>query len=288
MEKGQPSFKGFRREIATLKSELQKIVREKENWFKEKEEFKKQIINLVNELKAVKNTRDSFNIVYNDLKTNRDKLNNEVKDLIREIKKLRNDRKDLFKKLGIKLDPERIKEKIKFLEEKIQTEVLPFKKEQTLMGEIKSFKKALGESFAVTALDQKIESMSRVIEETKKKSQEYHQRLKEHFKNHRKGGGYKDFINLSKQIEFLRTGQNMAYKMFSEFKTRFFALNKLLSYKLFEEKKIKGKIENTNKRLAEERKKAEEILLDKKLKRAEEKFRTKKKLTTEDLLGFSK
>lgn len=288
MEKKQSNFKGFRREITTLKSELQKIVQEKENWYKEKEEYKKQIIDLVNELKAVKNSKDSFNIVYNELRTNRDKLNNKVKDLIREIKKLRRDRKDLVKKLGITLDPEKIKEKIKFLEDKIQTEVLPFKKEETLMGEIRSLKKSLGESSAVVALDQKIESTSKMIEENKRKSQEYHMKLKELFKSHRKSGGYKDFISLSKQIEFLRTGQNMAYKMFGEFRMRFLALNKLLRHKLFEEGRIHNRIEDNRKRAAERKERETEILLEKKLKEVEEKLRTKKKLTTEDLIGLRK
>ncbi len=288
MEKRQPNLKGLRREIFTLKSKLSEITHEKENWFKEKEAFKKQIRDLVDELRAVKSTKDSFNITCNELKKSRDEYNQKVSKLIADIKKLRNERKDLVKELDIKLEPDKIKERIKFLEEKIETEVLPFKKEGQLMGEIKSLKKALSESSAVTALDQKIDSISKLIDEARQKSQEFHTKLKDHIQKHKKGRGYKDFISLYKQIEFLKLGQEKAFKMFMDFKTKFFALNKLLSYKLFEEKKIKGKIEDISKKRAEEKRMKEEILIDKKLKAAEEKLRTKKKLTTEDLVGFRK
>lgn len=286
MEKGQQNLNGLRREIATLKNELQKITQEKENWFKEKEAFKKQILDLIGEIRAVKSTKDSFNITYNELKIQRDKHNQNVRKLIEKVKKLREERKELAEKLHIKLDPEKIKEKIKFLEDKIQTDVLPFKKEETLMGEIKSLKKSLVESSAVVALDQKINSISNLIDETKKKSQEYHQKLKEHLRSHKEGRGYKDFMSLSKQIEFLKSGQEKAFKMFFDFKTRFTALNNLLRYKLFEERKIKGRIVNEKNKLTVERRQLEDKVADRKLKEAEEKLRTKKKLTTKDLWGL--
>ena len=274
----------LRNEINNLKSDLSKIRNEKENWFKEKEGLKKQISDSIKKVKTVKQNKDSFNIVFDDLKINRDKLNNKVKGLIEEIKKLRDDRKKIVKELGIRLAPGKIRDRIKFFEEKIETEVLSLKKEQKFMQEIKDLRKAFGESKIISEVDEKIENLSELINKTKDKAQEYHIKLKEHLKKHKKSSSYKDFISLSRQIEFLKSSQQKAFNMFIDFKNKFLALNKLLRYKLFEERSIKGKLENRKIKQEQDKQKKEKELLDKKYKEVEEKLKTKKKLTTKDLL----
>ena len=121
-------------------------------------------------------------------------------------------------------------------------------------------------------------------DETKKKAQEHHEKLKVHIKKHNTSKGYMEFISLSKQIEFLKSSQEKAFKMFIDLKNRFVALNKLLKYKLFEERKVKDRFEEKQ----EKAKAKEEELLNKKYKEVEEKLKTKKKLTTEDLLSIRK
>ena len=202
--KERDNLGNLRKDISTFKTELTKIKQEKENWFKEKEELKKQIFDLIKKIKTVKSEKDSFNDIFKNLRNQRDELNKTVRKLIGDIKVLRKERKKVSKEVGISLSHEKIKEKIKQLNDKIETEILSLKKEESFMAEIKNLKKSLIESKAVVELDNKINSMSELIEQTKVKSQEYHQKLKDHINKHKKNRGYKDFINLSRQIEFMK------------------------------------------------------------------------------------
>jgi len=149
-------------------------------------------------------------------------------------------------------------------------------------------KKILNESKIIVELDNKINSVSKLIEQTKTKAQDYHLKFKEHLKKHRKSRDYKDFINLSKQINFLKSSQQKAFNMFIVFKNKFMTLNKLLGYKLFQEKKIKSGLEQNKIKFEEVKKQKEGKLLDEKYKQVEEKLKTKKKLTTDDLLSVRK
>jgi uncharacterized coiled-coil DUF342 family protein len=284
MEKG--NLGKLRKDISDLTRELTKIKAEKENWFKEKEELKKQISDQINKIKTVKSETDSFNVVLRELKKKRDECNKVVKNFISGIKDLRKKRKDVEKKLGVVLSPDSIKGRIKKLEETVETEVLTIKKEEKLMSEIKELKKSLSEGKALVELDEKIIFISKRIDEFRKKSQEFHVKLKDHIKNHRKGKGYREFISLSKQIDFLKASQKKAFGMFIDMKNKFFALNKILRYKSFEEKKVKSNIESNNIKREEYKKQKEEKLLDEKYRKIEETLKTKKKLTTNDLLAM--
>jgi len=284
MEK-ENSLNNLRTEITSLKSELAKINAEKETWFKEKEEQKKKIKELINEIKDLKGRKDSFNVVYQELKTKRDEHNKKVSELISKIKELNTRKKETSKKLGIKYEPTRIKEMITKLEERIETEALPFKKEKEVMEEIKKLRKAYEESGDVAKISEEAEKISKEIDENRQKATEYHTKLKEHIKANR---GYRDFISLSRQIEFLKNSQEKAFNTFLLLKNKFLSLNKVLKYKLFEAKKINEQISNKKKQKEEKKKEFEKKIIEEKAKIIEEKFKNTKKLTTEDLIVLGK
>jgi uncharacterized coiled-coil DUF342 family protein len=83
----------------------------------------------------------------------------------------------------------------------------------------------------------------------------------------------------------MRRSQKKAFEMFIDFKNKFLALNRLLTAKLFEKKKIEKVLEEKKVKVKEDKKKKEESLLNKKYEEFEQKLKTKKKLTTNDLLG---
>ena len=68
------------KEISRLKRELANVNVDKENWFKEKEDQKNKIKELISEIKSLKGKKDNFNVVYQELKKKRDEYNNKVKD----------------------------------------------------------------------------------------------------------------------------------------------------------------------------------------------------------------
>lgn len=276
----------LRKEITRLKSELGNVNTEKETWFKEKEVQKKKIKKLVGEIRSLKGKKDSFNIVFQDLKSKRDGCNKKVKELISKIKKLNKEKKQTYKKLGIKLEPARLKEMIDKLDEKIETEVISFKKETQIMEQIKKLRKSYDESAVARKVSENIDKVSKEIEKTRTKANDYHKKLKEHIKANR--GGYRDFISLSKQIEFLKGSQEKAFRTFLGLKNKFLGMNKVLKNRLFEAKKIKDKIESKKRQQEEVKKEQEKKIIEKKTKEVEKKFKTTKKLTTEDLIILGK
>ena len=103
--KERDNLGNLRKDISTFKTELTKIKQEKENWFKEKEELKKQIFDLIKKIKTVKSEKDSFNDIFKNLRNQRDELNKTVRKLIGDIKVLRKERKKVSKEVGISLSP---------------------------------------------------------------------------------------------------------------------------------------------------------------------------------------
>ena len=154
------------------------------------------------------------------------------------------------------------------------------------MEEIKRLKKVYDESADIVKVSTKIDTVSKQIETNRNKANDYHKKLKEHVKANR--GGYRDFISLSKQIEFLRKSQEIAFKTFLSWKNKFMSMNRTLKNKLFEAKKIDDEIINKKKKIEEKEKEKEKKIIAEKAKKVEEKFKTTKKLTTEDLIVLGK
>lgn len=276
------NLESLKKEIASLKSELKKVNEEKENWFKEKEEQKEEIKKLITEIRELKGEKDSFNITYLELKKKRDEHNKIVRDLIVQAKELHRKKKETMKKLGVKYEPSKIKGMIDKLEEKIITEAPSPKKEKQIMEEIKKLKKSYGESGEAAKISEEVAKVSEEIEKNKIRASEYHEKLKEHIRANR--GGYRDFISLSRQIEFLKSSQEKAFQTFLAWKNRFLDLNNILKNKLFEVKKIHNTMNSKKKQREAEKKEKEKKIIEEKAKKVEEKFKNTKKLTTEDLI----
>ncbi|MCD4666238.1 hypothetical protein K8R47_00315, partial [archaeon] len=132
----------------------------------------------------------------------------------------------------------------------------------------------------VTSLLNKINEISKNIDEHKSKSEEFHKKLLQVSKDK----NYDEFITESKKINELKTKQEEAFKKFLDLKNQFTGLNDQLKDKLKESGEIRKKEEKEIKFVKEKKKKKEEKDLESKTKEVEEKLKTKKKLTTEDLI----
>ena len=195
--------KTLKEDIDSFKAQLKEINTDKEEWFKKKEELKKEMHVLIDKIKELQKQHDTAKV--DQLKKERDKYNAEVKRLIEGISELKKEKLSFLKKHGLHEDPERIKKNIERIEEKIETEVLSIDKERKLMDQIKRMKKdydALGD---VKLLTEKIDSISKQIEENKKKANEYHEELKKALKEKKKW--YNEFFSLSKQITMIKKQQ---------------------------------------------------------------------------------
>lgn len=264
------------KEVDSLAGKLKKIGVQKEFWYKRASELKKTLQSLIGKFKILKSKKDVSNIKVREYKEERDKYNKKVQELIKEIKELNKEKEELTKKYGIKFDPSFLKEKIEKLEFKMETEALKFSKEKQLMEEIKRLKRLYGDSDVVKKVVDKIDVLSREIDDSKKKAEDYHKKLREHFKESK---NYKDFIELSKQIDEIKKKQENAFSTFRLLKKEYENLNKKT------DSIRKERVKKFEKR-EERKKKVEDRIIKKKAEEVEEKLKTKKKLTTEDLIAY--
>ena len=102
--------------IEELREQLSEIGKEKEKYFYEKEELKKQILFIIRDVKSIKEDNDKFSISIKEIREKRDHYNGIVKDLIEKIKLINEKKKELINKNNIKDNPSRIKEQIERLE----------------------------------------------------------------------------------------------------------------------------------------------------------------------------
>ena len=230
-------LKTIQKEIHSLRSELNKIKDDREEWFKKKEALKKEIAELIVKIKGLKKHGDISTEEAKKLMAERDQYNTQVKKLIENISSLQKEKREFLEKYKIKHDPGILKKNIQKLEEKIETEALTIDTEKRLMQQIKRLKKYYDELSDVKAISDKITEMSKEIEETRKKADESHKKFKEAMKERK--SGYKEFFNLSSQINVIKKQQEKAFEMFISLKNSFFNVSKQLQKKLSLVKKYK-------------------------------------------------
>ncbi len=273
----------IKKDLSDLNPKLKELNNLKEIEYRKKEEIKKQIKPLINNLKKIKVEKEKSIGSVKSFKEQRDQYNSEVRNLIKKVKDLNKQKQKAFEKSTVKTDPSRIQEQIEKIESRLETEV-SFENEKKLMKEVKKLKKVYEESAEIKELLENISKISKDIYSSKTKADEFHNKLKEF--SQEKKTGYDDFIALSKQINDLRRKEEEAFHKFIELKKQFVELNKQVNSKYDEIRLIQQHLnEDINSSKKEKEEKIKQTLMDK-TKAVFEKLRNKKKLTTEDLLVF--
>ena len=287
-------FNELKKEINSLRSDLNKINEEKEYWAKQERELREKISGLFKDLKSIRSEKDKSNKELHELRKKRDEYNSKVKKLIEEAKALNAEKRDFIKKQKIRIDPSKIKAKIDQLDESIETQGYTFDKEKKVMEEIKKLKKIYNEYSKLTEINDNLDKLSAEINENKNKANEHHMKLKEYEKS---SAGYTEFLNLSKIIGELKIQQKKAFEMFISLKRDFIKINNLLKDQLTKTKDVPKDFSrdlskkifdhHKDKKILENKKKEhEDKIVEEKVKNVEEKIKKKKKLTTEDLIAY--
>jgi len=274
-------YREKRRLIFEIKEYLNKLNKEKEHWFTQKEKLKKELADYAHKIKEFKTKRDEKNISIQQLRKQRDKHNSEVKSLIKRLKSLNQEKNNVLKKYNLKIDPTKIHEQINKLERKIET-TTDYKKEKKLMEQIKKLKRAYDESEEVVKISEKINALSDEIAKSKKKADEFHKRIIDYTKER----PYSKFIEMTKKITHLKKEQEEAFNKFIKLKNLYYKQHKLLKINQQELEKIRKKLDKAKLLKIVEKKEMAKEILRQKTKAVEEKIKQGKKLTTEDLIAF--
>src|SRR3989344_5967248 len=204
-------------------------------------------------------------------------LKKEINDLINKI----NEKEKAYKKYNVKVDPKRLQEKINDLEGKVEIEA-NFEKEKKLMEEIKKLKKAYEESSEVATISEKAEGLEKEIRESKKRADEFHKRIKELTKD----TSYEVFIELSKRINERKKEQEQAFQNFIDLKNECSSVFRDLKNTQDELNVLRMVFSKDKEAQREVKKEQEKQIIEEKTKKAEEKLKSKKKLTNEDLIAL--
>ncbi|MBU0929742.1 MAG: hypothetical protein KJ623_01580 [Nanoarchaeota archaeon] len=266
-------------EISNLKKQLNHYNEKKEFWFKKKEDLKQDIKNLIQQVKEIKLKTDSSNISVQDMKKERDKYNDHVSHLIEEITELNKKKKEIFEKYKIKEDPYKVQKNIEAIEKKLETET-SFENEKKLMKRLNALKSIYKES-KIKELIERIDKLNKELKDSKKKSQEFHMKV---LSTASDKNGYASFIDLSRKINNLRTEQEQAFNNFIDNKKKFIEFNNLLKDKLKASSLERASIQKSRHVSEERTRERIKQILREKTQNVIEKFRKKKKLTTEDLI----
>ena len=123
MNKQEPpqlqEYRAVQQEISQHKTKLAEITKNKEYWFEKKESLKKEIKDLITNIKDLRIEMDKKATEVKDLKANRKKYNSEVKTLVNRIRNLHEEKEKAVKNYNVKIEPARLLEKINALEKKV-------------------------------------------------------------------------------------------------------------------------------------------------------------------------
>mgnify|MGYP001612172130 CR=1 FL=1 len=270
----------LKNEINQLRNRLNSISKDKELWFNKKESLKHEIQNIINEFKTKKQEKDDLNLEIKKSQDERDNYNKKVKELIEKIKILNQKKLEFIKKHKVKINIDVIKQKIEELEFRIETEALKLNRENRLMKQIKDLKKIYNENYELKVILDEINSLDKDIKDNRKKADELHNKLSELSKSR----GYDYLREYSKKIDDLKKVQQEAFNNFIKLKNEFLQVNNELKSKLNEAALIKKEIDEINRKDKMEKQLKAETEFKEKEKLVEEKLKTSKKLTKDDLI----
>lgn len=244
---------------------------------KERDVKNAEIAALLNQAKEKKNIRDKYNVEVADLKSRKEELEKKIEQLTLESDKLNEELKAL--------NPPRItlaalNNKIKELEWRLQTTVLPLDKENSIVKEISELEKLAELKRKAEALkDQiivcktQIESSRIILRNIKngvissaKSSQSEHNSMT---------GIYKNVDEIRKQADELHNNFIEAKKKGDEYHNQYIAAKK-------EMRKILDEIHKLKMKDKQDRQKNIELKLDQMVKTAQEKLKSGEKLSFDE------
>ena len=271
-------------EIHELKKQLLGLYQENEAAFQKKREHIKSYRDIVTEYRNIKKELISSKQLKANLQQQRDGLNNAVKELIQKAKTTHAERNKILNKNEQHINTRAVKEKIQQLDTKIETEAMKFDDEKKIMRNIKELKKKLQDAESIKKVFAESSTLSKEITAVRQQAYAMHQQLMQ-----KREEDKQKYLHLKDLIKKIREMKKQEEEMMNDFlkkKSEFVKRNEEMKVKMqnigpMEQERVFFQSKNRQQR---EQAQADKIA---KLEEAvEQKLKTKKKLTNEDLLVF--
>lgn len=270
-----------RSEVRDLRNKINNLDRKKEDIYREKRKVSSDIHSRIRVAKDSKDKRNNLTEAVKSTKHSKEELEARIKTLEDETKALKDEKKRLLDKLGVG-DPMMLRKDIKKLEFRIETEGLTFEKEKELMKVLSKMKKQYESSKVIDDIERQLgpkfrelrelremaEMSKKIVQVSAKESQKHHVEL----------------IESSKEIDELKKKEDDFEIEGAKFKTEIASLNEELNVKLAKMDDLRKVLGENNVKLKEDVERSNNEILKQKDHEVQEKLKTGKKLTTDDLL----
>ena len=275
VESIKPKLESLRKKIHELSSKLKELGQRKEKLYAEKKEIDKELNACIKSAKELREKKKEIDEKIKKLKSDREKLNKEIKSMFLKFKEIK-------QKIGKKprgrkkrLTSEDIIKQIESMEFAIQTEALNFDREKRYMERIKRLKAKLKEVKEEEARYKEFVSFKTQLKTKKLEADIAHARVQELANESSKL--FKELTTYSEKIDKAKKQRASLQRKLKLLKTRIEKLNQELEglLKNWSEITKKAFTISRERSLAHLQKKAKEVM---------DKFKKKKRLTTEDIL----
>jgi len=266
-----------KKEVSDLRAQLTSINIEKEKVYQELRSGGQQIRAVMGNINKLKQERDQLTTQVKALKEEREKLNEVVKEKSHDKQEILDKKKGLLKEPERKENPGKLKAEIAHLEMKIQTEVMPFNKEQQLTKYIKELKAKIKQTEQLGEAWKEVHNASTDFSQARKNANDIHQQIQtlaqQSQEKHQQMNTFYD------QIKQLRQKEKPAKQKYVELKSQ---LDE--GKKKFDE--LVASVNEMAKMFHEDDEKSFKAKAREKSVEVQEKLKSGKKLRMEDILAF--
>src|SRR3989344_694144 len=263
------------RTIQDLRARLSALNAQKEELFSKKHALSQQIIEKIQTIKKLRAERDERTGHVKTLKEQRTSLNKNITAAAQNLRGMHDDKKQLQKKLGLTNDPSRIKKKIDELNERIETEVLEFKKEQQIMKQIRTLEQQYKSMSKATRLFEQVHTHTKELREKKKEADGVRGKIQQLAEESQTR--HENIVSLSAEIDKLKQEEKTLDAPIAELKEQIRAINEQLAQKL-------GTLTEHKHTERESKSQRMRALLAQKQQAVQQKLERGEKLNTEDIL----
>lgn len=270
-----------RSEVRDLRNKVNNLDRKKEELYREKRKVSSDIHSRIKVAKDSKDKRNNLTEAVKTTKHSKEELEAKLKVLEEEVSTIKNEKHKLLEKIGVS-DPMMLKKDIKKLEFKIETEGVTFEKEKELMKVLSKMKKQYDSTKVIVDIEHKLSSKFRELRDLREMTDMTKKIVQVSARESQKH--HVELIESSKEIDELKKKEDTFESEAAKFKSEIFALNEELNGKMQRMDELRKILGENNVKLREDVERSNYEILKQKDNAVQEKIKTGKKLTTEDLL----
>lgn len=283
LELQRQEFEQKKKELFTRRSQLQEYYKQKEVAYQELNSLREKIHQKVNQLRSFKDERNNFTKKVKELKKEREQLHQVVKEKAAEKQQVVDKSKNLVGTAGVSRvtsrpeNPYYLKDAIRRLESKLETEIMPFDKEKEIRKKIKEMQVHFAQLKSAETARREINTASADFSETRKKAQDVHETIQKLAQKSQ--GRHEELTKIAEEVKKMRQEEQVLADKHMQLKVEYQKAREEL-------KQISARSEELAKLFHEDTEKSFKAKAYQRTEEVKEKIRTHKKLSMDDILAF--